>query len=115
MTNNKRTLKNRFLQAIIKGELGTLEKSGVIVTLKEFKSYFSDINTQYLSSFLPAATLEPGQYTLTHTRFLFRVSKGVYLVHPDLLAPFMGVIKQNKMNSLQTSNQSGLPISKTKR
>ncbi len=55
------------------------------VTLKEFKFYFSDITSQYRDSFLPAATLEAGQSTMTHTKFVFRLSKGVYLLHSDLL------------------------------
>ena len=86
-TNTKRVyLKERFIKAIINGELGRVENSGVIVTLKEFKAYFSEIKTQYVSSFLPAATFEPGQHSITHTSFVFRVRIGVYLVHPDVLA-----------------------------
>lgn len=83
------SLKARFLRAIINGELGSVDERGVIVTLKEFKRYFSDIKTQYVSSFLPAATLEPGQFSLSHTKFVFRVSKGVYRVHPDLIDGYM--------------------------
>lgn len=49
------------------------------------KKYFSDIKTEYINSFLPAATLEPGQYSMSHTKYLFRVRKGAYLVHPEAL------------------------------
>jgi len=92
MSNNEqqqgRLLKDRFLEAVARGELGTLENSGTVVTLKEFKAYFSDITTQYISSFLPAATFEPGQSSVSHTKYLFRVRKGAYLVHPDALLAY---------------------------
>ncbi len=78
-------LKQRFIEAIKKGELGHVGESGVTVTLKEFKAYFSDIKTQYSQSFLPAATIEPGQLSMSHTRFVFRIRKGVYRVHSDAL------------------------------
>jgi len=79
------TLKQRFLDAVIKGELGTIEDRGVVVTLEQFRAYFTDVKTDYINSFLPASTIEPGRKTMTHTRFLFRLSSGVYLVHPDAL------------------------------
>jgi len=78
-------LKDRFLAAVISGDLGVLEKRGVVVTLKEFKAYFSDIKTDYINSFLPAATIEPGQMTATHTKYIFRIKSGVYLVHADAI------------------------------
>jgi hypothetical protein len=59
-----------------------------VFTLKEFKAVFADIDTDYINSFLPAATLEPGQFTMTRTKYLFRLRKGVYLVHPDLIISF---------------------------
>ena len=79
------TIKQRFLDAIVKGELGSIEDMGVIVTLKEFKAYFQDINARYSNSFLPAAVIETGQSSITHTKFVFRIRKGVYLVHPDAI------------------------------
>jgi len=78
-------LKDRFMAAIKKGELGEIDDQGVVFTLKEFKDTFADIKSDYINSFLPAATIEPGRKTLTHTKFLFRVRKGVYRVHSDLL------------------------------
>lgn len=78
-------MKQRFLDAVVKGELGSKEERGVVVTLSEFKIYFKDINTQYSNSFLPAAVIENGQRSVTHTKFLFRIRKGVYLVHPDAI------------------------------
>jgi len=87
-TQQTRQLKDRFLEAVIKGELGSVENSGRVVTLKEFKAYFSDIKTDYINSFLPAATLEPGQTSASHTKYLFRVRKGAYLVHPETLEAY---------------------------
>lgn len=81
----KMTLKNRFLEAVSSGELGEVDDFGVVVSLKEFKSYFKDVKTDYINSFLPAAVIETGQYSTTHTKYLFRVRKGVYRVHPDAL------------------------------
>jgi len=78
-------LKDRFIAAIKKGELGEIDELGVVFTLKEFKDTFADIKSDYINSFLPAATIEPGRKTLTHTKYLFRVRKGVYRVHSDLL------------------------------
>ena len=86
MKLNKRLLKDRFIEAIVSGELGVIEERGIVFTLKEFKSVFSDIKTDYINSFLPAATIEPGRETMTRTKILFRVRKGVYLIHPDLLS-----------------------------
>ncbi|MDH5765906.1 MAG: hypothetical protein OEZ38_07815 [Gammaproteobacteria bacterium] len=80
------TLKEKFLNAIIAGELGTPGDYGAIVNLADFKHYFKDIGTDYVNSFMPAAVIETGQYAATHTRFLFRVKRGVYRVHPDAIA-----------------------------
>ncbi|VAW70443.1 hypothetical protein MNBD_GAMMA09-2136 [hydrothermal vent metagenome] len=79
------TLKKRFLKAVNNGELGVLDKRGYIVTIEEFKHCFSDITTQYISSFLPEATIEKGRTEATNRKFVFRLSKGIYLVHPDAL------------------------------
>ena len=87
-TQQSRQLKHRFLEAVARGELGVVENSGVVVTLKAFKVYFSDIKTDYINSFLPSATLEPGQTSVSHTRYLFRIRKGVYLVHSDALESY---------------------------
>ena len=86
---DKRLLKDRFFEAVLNGELGSVEEAGVVVTLKAFKAYFSDITTQYVSSFMPAATFEPGRFRPSHTRFLFRLRKGAYLIHCDVLVAYM--------------------------
>ena len=85
MKQNKLLLKNRLIEAVINGELGSIEDQGIVFTLKEFKSVFHDIKTDYINSFLPAATIEPGRETMTRTKYLFRIRKGVYRVHPDAL------------------------------
>ena len=90
------TLKFRFLQAVVSGALGTVDDEGVTVTLKDFKLYFKDIKTQYSASFLPASTIEVGQCSMSRTKFVFRLRKGVYRVHPDAIEEFIkehGVIK----------------------
>jgi len=79
------TLKLRFLDAVCAGELGTEDECGVIVALKDFKRYFSDVKTDYINSFLPAAVIETGQYSATHTKFIFRIKKGIYRVHPNAI------------------------------
>ena len=85
------TLKQRFLDAIVKQELGSTDERGTVVTLAEFKKYFKDIHTRYITSFLPAAVIETGQHSISHTKYLFRVRKGVYLVHPDAIKEFKDI------------------------
>ena len=98
-----RQLKDRFLEAVAKGELGTVENSSTVVTLKEFKAYFSDIKTDYINSFLPAATLEHALSSASHTKYLFRVRKGAYLVHPETLEAYV----QQKGNLSSSSEGKG--------
>jgi len=85
MAAERRQLKQRFLAAVANGELGKVDDRGFVVTTQEFREYFRDITTQYISSFLPAATIEVGQVSCSHTKFVFRLSKGVYLVHSDAI------------------------------
>jgi len=82
--NAKRTLKTRFLDAVRKGKLGSTSELGVVVTLKEFRAFFEDITSNYVNSFLPAATIEPGRMQMTSTKFVFRARAGVYVVHSDV-------------------------------
>ncbi len=84
-SSDKPTLKIRFLEAVRKGKLGRPSELGVVVSLKEFRVFFSDITSDYVNSFLPAATLELGRSQVTHTKFVFRLRLGVYLVHSDVL------------------------------
>jgi len=86
MKQNNKLLKDRLIEAIVSGELGSIDDRGIVFTLKEFKSVFTDIKTDYINSFLPAAIIESGRETMTRTKFLFRVREGVHRVHPALLS-----------------------------
>lgn len=79
------TLKERFLTAVRQGDIGESTELGAIVTVGEFKAYFKDINEGYAETFLPSAVIEAGQYSVSQTRFVFRVKNGVYRVHPQAL------------------------------
>ena len=79
------TLKERFLNAVISGEIGSKGPQGISVTVYEFKEHFRDLDTGYLTSFLPAAVIEQGQYHTTHTKFVYRVRKGIYCIHADAI------------------------------
>lgn len=89
-------MKERFLNAVISGELGKQDEFGVVVTLKEFKSYFSDMQTGYINSFLPAAVIETGQYSVTNTKYVFRLKSGVYRVHPQAIAEQIKLNEQKR-------------------
>lgn len=99
------TLKIRFLEAVSKGELGEVDDFGVVVSLKQFKAYFCDVKSDYINSFLPAAVIETGQYTATHTKYLFRIRKGFYRVHPDALKQYQAAYLSNEDDS-QSVDQS---------
>ena len=88
------TLKIRFLEAVSSGELGEVDDSGVIVSLKQFKSYFEDVKSDYVNSFLPAAVIEAGQKSATQTKFLFRVRK-VFI--ECMMMQWMCIILKNKL------------------
>jgi len=90
MQRNDNLLRSRFINAIASGELGRVDEQGIIFTLKEFKLYFAEIKTDYINSFLPASTIETGRIEMSHTKFLFRIRKGVYRVHPGLLLDLQG-------------------------
>ena len=80
------TLKEQFLSAVAAGKLGSRDPQGAaIVTLQEFKHYFTDIKPSYSGIFLSGSVIETGQYTPTRTRFVFRIAKGIYKVHPAAL------------------------------
>jgi len=93
-------MKERFLNAVISGELGKPDEYGIIVKISEFKKYFSDIKTLYINSFLPAAVIETGQYNITHTKYIFRIKKGTYRVHPDAIEEQVNFNKQ-KLNIIK--------------
>jgi len=90
MQKNNNSLKSRFINAIATGKLGKVDEQGITFSLKEFKACFAEIKTDYINSFLPASTIESGRVEMSHTKFLFRIRKGVYRVHPDLLLALEG-------------------------
>ncbi|VAW57907.1 hypothetical protein MNBD_GAMMA11-751 [hydrothermal vent metagenome] len=96
------TLKERFVQAINEGELGLIDDYGVYVTRESFTEYFSDIKIQYKTSFLTSSVIEPGRTLASHTRFLFKMGRGLYLVHADLLE--IKPLKQYKFYELYYMN-----------
>ena len=95
------TLKDSFLEAVATGKLGTEDGFGAIVTLKEFKAYFRNIETGYVTSFMPASVIENGQFSATHTKFLFRIKKGVYRVHPEVIEEYR--VKHKLVNDQSSS------------
>ena len=95
-------LKERFLNAIISAELGRTDDDGVIIEASEFKKYFSDIKSDYVNSFLPAATIEKGRCSISHTKFLFRIRKGVYRVHPDALEEQFRLLNKTHNSAIET-------------
>lgn len=99
------TLKNRFLEAVSSGDLGQVDDFGVIVSLKEFKAYFCDVKSDYVNSFLPAAVIETGQRSVTHTKFLFRVRKGVYRIHPDAIEDYKETLYLDELPVSEMNNK----------
>ena len=76
------TLRERFLDAVIDGKLG----SGLVVTRQEFMSYFSDDNTATTGCFLSNSEIVTGQpHSPMYNHFTLRVSEGVYRIHPMAL------------------------------
>jgi len=51
---------------------------------KEFELVFADIKTDNINSFLSAAKIKPRRETMTRTKYLFRVGKGVHRIHTGL-------------------------------
>ncbi|VAW70445.1 hypothetical protein MNBD_GAMMA10-1151 [hydrothermal vent metagenome] len=83
-TGNEATLRDRFLAAVRSGQLGTRSGPGVVVTIGEFKRFFQDVNRNYVTSFLPMAAIETGRLQMTYTKYIFRLQRGIYFVHPGV-------------------------------
>jgi len=94
------TIKEIFLNAIICGEIGKKDVYGVFVELSEFQMHFKDvIKSDYINTFLPAATIEKGRCHASQTKFLFRIKKATYRVHPDAIE------EQMKFNTKKANPQ----------
>jgi len=80
------SLRERFLDAIIEGGLGT----GLIVTRQSFMDYFSDDNPATTGVFLSNSEIVTGaNHSPTYTHFTQLVREGVYWVHPSALVERM--------------------------
>lgn len=86
------TLKQRFFQALIKGQLGIEDQYGFMITKKEFTAHFKDIKPGYSNTFLATAVMYNG---LTHTQYLSRIKTGVYRVHPVAIKEYL--MSQNQI------------------
>jgi len=76
------TLRNRFLDAIIDGELG----NGITITRQDFMQFFSNENTATTGCFLSNSEIETGAlHSPNYTHFTLRISEGRYYVHPGAI------------------------------
>ena len=76
------TLRDRFLDALIDGQLG----NGIIVTRQEFMRFFSDDNSATTGVFLSNSEINTGtSHSPTYTHFTLRVEEGQYRVHPQVI------------------------------
>lgn len=76
------TLRNRFLDAVINGQLGR----GITVTRSDFVDYFTEDNPNTTGCFLSNSEMETGaSHSLTYQHFTLRIREGVYHIHPVAL------------------------------
>lgn len=76
------TLRVRFLDAFIDGQLG----KGIVVSRKEFMEFFPDDNPATTGVFLSNSEITTGApHSPTYTHFTLRVEEGRYRVHPQAL------------------------------
>ena len=76
------TLRDRFLDAIIDGQLG----NGIVVTRQEFMQFFSNDNPATTSVFLSNSEIHTGApHSPTYTHFTLRIQEGQYRVHPQVI------------------------------
>jgi hypothetical protein len=76
------TLRNRFLDAIIDGDLG----NGITITRQEFMQFFSNENPATTGCFLSNSEMVTGApHSPNYTHFTLRISEGRYYVHPGAI------------------------------
>lgn len=76
------TLRNRFLDAIINGELG----NGITITRQDFINFFNEENPKTTGCFLSNSEIIAGaQHSPDYTHFTLRVSEGKYYIHPGAI------------------------------
>lgn len=76
------TLRDRFLDAMIDGQLG----SGIVVSRQKFIQFFANDNPATTGVFLSNSEINTGApHSPTYTHFTLRVQEGRYMVHPQAL------------------------------
>ena len=76
------TLRKRFLDAMIDGQLG----KGLIVTRQEFMQFFSKENPATTGVFLSNSEINTGAiHSPTYKHFTMRIDEGAYRIHPQAL------------------------------
>ena len=75
----------------------TAAPDGIVVTSKEFVDYFIREKTKvYLRTYLPSVSIEPGRYVMSHNKYLFKIGRGQFRLHGDVIAKH----KNKHMNRL---------------
>lgn len=75
------TLRERFLDAMIHGKIGT----GLMVSRSELMNHFKDDNPKTTGCFLSNSEMITGVHSPTYTHFTLRATDGVYRIHPTAL------------------------------
>jgi len=82
---NRNKMNVEFLNAVVAGDLGEQSNGGVIVSTQEFKAFFKNVRKEYASSFLSSITSHSCCSDYCKEKYVFRVQRGVYLVHPGAI------------------------------
>ena len=76
------TLRERFLDAVIDGQLG----NGITVTRQEFMIFFANDNQATTGVFLSNSEIRTGiPHSPTYDHFTLRMERGRYRIHPQAL------------------------------
>jgi transcriptional regulator with XRE-family HTH domain len=95
---NKMHLRQRILDAVLDGKLGT----GVVVTRPEVMAYFPEINKAYTGVVLSNAEMDTGSHSPTWEHYTHRIARGVYRVSPTALAERLRERHDADAESIQT-------------
>lgn len=76
------SFRNRFLDAVIDGQVG----KGIVITRQELMTYFSDENPDTVGCFLSNSELDTGVlHSPGYLHFTLRIAPGEYRIHPDAI------------------------------
>lgn len=75
------TFRNRFLDAMIDGQLG----NGLVVTRQDLMAFFSNDNPLTTGCFLSNSEIETGGHSPTYRHFTIRIGEASYRIHPSAL------------------------------